>query len=92
MTLVNSQHSRLPRSAATNRSAFMRLIRRVRAVLKTIHLTIAAAKIHRLRNELMLHSDSYDRWVHPDAADGGAELSGPKFPQRPMVLGDKWDF
>jgi hypothetical protein len=92
MTLVHTHHGRRHRRTAMIRAVFTRFIKRAGTTFKKIHLAIAAAKIHRLRNELMLHSDSYDRWMHPDAADGDPEWSSAKFPRRPMVLGDKWDF
>ena len=63
------------------------------AALKTIHQSIVAAKTRRLQRELMFHgnlgSDSLDEIVgeRPLTAEEVAKL-----PQRPMVLGDKWDF
>lgn len=57
-------------------------IGRIGAALKTIHDAIVTAKLRRIRRELMLHR----RWVRqaePDAAT---------LPQRPLILGDKWDF
>jgi hypothetical protein len=61
---------------------------RLAAVLKTIHEGIVATKTRRLQRELMLHNDL-----------GGEALEQPldqkgirRLPQRPMILGDKWDF
>ncbi|MCP4616725.1 MAG: hypothetical protein GY844_09820 [Bradyrhizobium sp.] len=59
-----------------------RASRRISAALKTLHRAIVAAKLHRLRNELMLHRSTRAR----------IEFDADKFPQRPMTLGDKWDF
>jgi hypothetical protein len=59
-----------------------RAIRKISMAFKTLHRAIVAAKLHRLRNELMLHRSTRAR-IEFDAA---------KFPQRPMTLGDKWDF
>ena len=56
--------------------------RKISAALKTLHRAIVAAKLRRLRNELMLHRNTHAR-VEFDAA---------KFPQRPLILSDKWDF
>jgi hypothetical protein len=50
------------------------------SAFKTMHRAIIAAKLHRLRNELMLHRGT------------AGERDASKFPQRPMILGDKWDF
>ena len=46
----------------------------VRAALITIHRAIVAAKMRRIRRELMLNTK--------DLRD---------FPQRPLILDDKWD-
>lgn len=53
----------------------------IAAALRTIHESIVAAKTRRLQRELMFHSDS---------GDGPQDVG--KIPQRPMILGDKWDF
>lgn len=55
-------------------------IRRLRRSLKQIHAAIAAAKLRRLRNELMCHHGVV---ATPDASHR---------PQMPMILGEKWDF
>jgi hypothetical protein len=55
---------------------------KVSAALKMMHRAIVAARLRRLRNELMLHRNVQAR----------AEFDVSQFPQRPMVLGDKWDF
>jgi hypothetical protein len=47
---------------------------RVRAAFTAIHQAIVAAKMRRVRRELMFHTQ--------DLKD---------FPQRPLILGDKWD-
>ena len=59
-----------------------RATRKISAAFRTLHRAIVAAKLHRLRNELMLHRSTHAR----------AEFDAAKFPQRPMTLGDKWDF
>lgn len=57
-----------------------RTIRRLRRSLKRIHAAIAAARLRRLRNELLCHGGFV-----------GAPDIGRR-PQMPMILGDKWDF
>jgi hypothetical protein len=52
---------------------------RVIAVFKTIHRAIVTAKTRRLRRELMFGAG-------PQEEDIG------RIPQRPVILGDKWDF
>lgn len=65
-----------------SRFSIARAIRKISRAFKTLHRAIGAAKLHRLRNELMLHRSARAR-IKFDAA---------KFPQRPLTLGDKWDF
>jgi hypothetical protein len=81
--------------AAAGESRFMlaRASARLAAILKTIHEAIVAAKTRRLQRELMfrgdLGSESLDEIVG-DRPLSTEEVA--KLPQRPMVLGDKWDF
>lgn len=85
MTLL---HSHPNRSFAAhglrgrNNPAIRRVRRRIVAALKVMHRAIVAAKLRRLRNELMLHRGTA----------GHRELDATKLPQYPMVLGEKWDF
>jgi hypothetical protein len=70
--------------AGGSRLTWARAAARLIAVLKTIHESIMAAKTRRLQRELMFHADSGDE---PFC---GQEIG--RVPQRPMILGDKWDF
>ena len=85
MTLLHS-HPNHPFAApglrGRNNPAIRRVRRRIVAALKVMHRAIVAAKLRRLRNELMLHR----------SGAGQREFDAAKFPQRPMVLGEKWDF
>ena len=63
----------------------------VRRALRRLHRAIAAAKLRRIRNELMLHRRAY-HWAQTPAPAGLEENDTAKYPQRPLVLGDKWDF
>jgi hypothetical protein len=47
------------------------------AVCNVVHLGIVLARLRRQQPKRCLHAD----WI--EAA---------KFPQRPLILGDKWDF
>ena len=60
--------------------------RKISAALRTIHHAIVEAKLRRLRNELMLHRHTSDDL----GADQRIDIS--RIPQRPVVLGDKWDY
>jgi hypothetical protein len=57
-------------------------IGRIGAALKTVHDAIVAAKLRWIRRELMFHR----RWA------GQAEPDAATLPQRPLILGDNWDF
>jgi hypothetical protein len=56
-----------------------RVFRRIRAVLRKIHAAIAAARLHRLRDELI-------------SRDGRVDADPERQPRMPLMLGDKWDF
>jgi hypothetical protein len=92
MALMYSHDDRPHGRAGANVLSITGMTRRLRAALKVIHRQIAAAKINRLRNELMLHADTHADWARPH---GHAERPGTEaasYPQRPLFLGDKWDF
>jgi hypothetical protein len=91
MSLLYSHDIRLHGSAGATRFTPRRVIRRIGLTFKAIHRAIAAAKIHRLRNELLLrgHADwamTGDRRITTVGAD--AE----RYPRQPVILGDKWDY
>ena len=77
MTLSHT-HRRESSGSRSLRPAF-RAGRKIIEVLKVLHRAIVAAKLRRLRNELMLHRSAQ------------AEFDAAQFPQRPLMLGDKWD-
>jgi hypothetical protein len=67
----------------------------VRAGLTTIHQAIIAAKMRRIRRELIFHAGfagSHDEWSRSKWREGpGPAHELRDFPQTPMILGDKWD-
>jgi len=81
MTLLYQNEIRLRGTARAHRFSLARVLRRFGTTLRMIHRAIAAAKIRRLRNELLLH-DEWIRWRGYDAA---------KYPRQPLVLDEKWD-
>jgi len=91
MTLLYSHHDRLHGSAGTGHHPILRSLKRVRSALRTLHRAIAAAKLGRIRNELMLHGGAY-RWAQRPAHGEHAEKDAANYPRRPLILGDKWDF
>ena len=92
MALMYSHDDRPYGRAGANVRLVTRMTRRLRSALKLIHRQIAAAKINRLRNELMLHADTHADWAKPHgyAERPGTEVAS--YPQRPLYLGEKWGF
>ncbi|MGY3443729.1 MULTISPECIES: hypothetical protein [unclassified Bradyrhizobium] len=91
MTLLQVHDARPHGSAGAMPAMFRRSIRRIGLAFRTLHRAIAAAKIHRLRNELLLHR-GHDDWVrtHIDAGVPGGDAE--RYPRPPVVLGEKWDY
>ena len=67
----------------------------VRAALTTMHEAIIAAKMRRIQRELIFHggfAGSHDEWSRSKWHEGaGPDHELRNFPQRPLILGDKWD-
>lgn len=57
----------------------------VRSFLSFMHNAMVAAKMRRIQRELMFHAGP--KW-HEEGPDKDVR----DFPQRPLILGDKWDF
>jgi hypothetical protein len=84
MTLLHLHPNDLRGLAGNTRFVVARARRRLGAVLKSIHRAIVKAKLRRLRHELMLQR-GLDAYYAP-------ERDASKYPRRPLILGDKWDF
>jgi hypothetical protein len=69
-----------------------RAVRRGIAALEILHQAIVTARTRRLRRETMLHADTRDEVLSPDAAGSNGDRDLLKFPQRPLILGEKWDY
>jgi hypothetical protein len=67
-------------------------VSRVGAALGTLHQAIITAKTRRLTRELLFRPEAYDDWSRglDRPPDPGQDAT--KLPQRPLILGDKWDF
>ncbi|WP_076865780.1 hypothetical protein [Bradyrhizobium mercantei] len=91
MTLLQLHDVRPQRSAGTVSPVLKRTIRRIGLAFKTIHRAIAAAKIHRLRNELLLHR-GHENWARADLKVGMPGGDAERYPRAPVVLGEKWDY
>jgi hypothetical protein len=69
-----------------------RAVSRIGAALGMLHRAIVTAKTRRLARELAFRPSAYDEWSkEPDKRPGPDKDAG-KLPQRPLILGDKWDF
>lgn len=66
-----------------------RVFRRMKAALNMIHVSIAAAKIRRLRSELQLHG--HNDWARLNLDEQDLKVWDVRIPRRPLILGDKWD-
>jgi hypothetical protein len=89
MTLFHTHRGELFGSSGRrsgSRFSAARATRTIAAALKTMHRAIVAAKLRRMRNELMLHRTT------PTDSGRHAEFDAAQFPQRPAVLSEKWDF
>ncbi len=80
MALLDLHHIH-PRSVPRGKRSWLK---RVGAGFRWLHRAIVSAKLRRLNRELMFRHD-YDELLPP-------EHDINKFPQRPLILGDKWDF
>ena len=84
MSLFPVRHDDLHGAADAARSTFARALARVAAAFTTMHRAIIAAKLRRMRRELIYHDGNlYGQPSDSDAA---------QLPQPPLVLGDKWEF
>jgi hypothetical protein len=69
-----------------------RAVRRTIAALDILHRAIVTAKTRRLRREMVLYADTPDEMLSPAAPGTGSDRDLLKFPQRPLILGEKWDY
>ena len=86
MTLFHSHHREPDVSSRGKNFWITSAIGRLRGILRVVHEAIIVAKLRRLRSELMFHAGAHEN--EPKQADADAA----KFPRRPLILGDKWDF
>jgi hypothetical protein len=70
-----------------------RAVRRAGAALGIVHQGIVTAKARRLQRELQFHGGARDDLLPQHTQDtSGLDRDAAKFAQRPLLLGDKWDF
>jgi hypothetical protein len=86
MVLLHLHHDDVNGFARDRHSSISRALRRIGAALGTLHRAIVSAKLRRAESSLLFRSDYTEMLAPESKQDAG------KFPQRPLVLGDKWDF
>lgn len=90
MTLLHYHNVQPYGSADAVPVVLRRALRRIGLPFRAIHRSIAAAKIHRLRNELLLHRGQED-WARTNIHIGMLGGDADRYPRMPVVLGEKWD-
>jgi hypothetical protein len=84
MTLLRLHHDDVRSVARAERYSLTGMLKRIGTGFRWLHQAIVSAKLRHLQGELMFRHD-YDEILPP-------EQDIKKFPQRPLILGDKWDF
>lgn len=84
MTLLYLRHDDISATSRDNGASMAGLFRRILVAFRLLHRGIVRAKLRRLHTELLFRRD-YSEMLPP-------EKDATKFPQRPLILGDKWDF
>jgi hypothetical protein len=84
MTLLHLRHDDISAFVRRDRASLPRFARRIGIAFRLLHRAIVRAKLRRLSGELLFRRD-YSEMLPLDE-------DATKFPQRPLVLGDKWDF
>jgi hypothetical protein len=85
MTLLQLRHDDRRSFAGDGRVTFARAFRRLRAACRLMHRAIITARTRRLQSELMFFHAR-------DCGEPSPGEDATRYPQRPMILGDKWDF
>ena len=84
MNLLHVRHDDVRGVACEESVPPIGVLKRIGASFAWLHRAIVNAKLRRLHRELIFRHD-YDQLLPP-------ERDIDKLPQRPLILGDKWDF
>ncbi len=84
MALFHLHYDEARGFARENPLSLSRLFRRVGAAFKMLHRGIVSAKLRRARTEMLLRPDCDEMFDRAHDAS--------KFPRRPLILDDKWNF
>jgi hypothetical protein len=90
MTLLHLHHGDVRGLGREQRFPLWQALRRIGAAFSALHRGIVGAKLRHAQSELLFRGDC-NELLHPGQdAPSASELRN--FPQRPLLLGDKWDF
>jgi hypothetical protein len=84
MTLLQLHHDDLSGLAGDGRSMLARALALFCCACRLIDRAIVEAKVPRLQNEIVVENNSSDEPSRMHDAT--------RYPQHPLILGDKWDF
>lgn len=86
MALLHLHHDNVRGFARDRHFPLSRTFKRIGAALGALHRAIIDAKLRHAESDLLLRPD------YNEMLSSGSEPDAGKFPQRPLILGDKWDF
>lgn len=84
MALLHLHHHDVRSFAREARLPLRQVVRWIGSAFRLLHQAIIRAKLRRLHSEMLFRPD-YNEML-------SSEQDASKFPQRPLILGDKWDF
>jgi hypothetical protein len=84
MTFYHLQGDCLRCTKDERRSVVARVVRNLRAAISAIDRSFAALTVRLLRREQTCHSG--------DGGEPSLDHDLARYPQAPLILGDKWDF
>ena len=84
MTLFHLHHDDVASLARKQQLSFRPVLKWIGAAFRTLHQAIVSAKLRRMHSGLLYRHD-YSEMLP-------TEQDIKKLPQRPMILGEKWDF
>jgi hypothetical protein len=91
MTLLHLHHDNVHSFAREERLPFRQVVRWIGAAFRRLHESIVSAKLRGAQSELMFRQD-YNELLSPKQDTLPSDRDARNFPQRPLILDDKWDF
>jgi hypothetical protein len=91
MTLLHHHPDDARSLAGEGRLPFRQVLAWISGASRTLHQAIMSAKLRRLQSELW-YRHAYSDFLPPRHEASPRDPDLKKFPQRPLVLDEKWDF